>query len=396
MKHVLIFAKTPASITPYSEWLKETDVTPIVLTTTEYAAAYEESGVQVYAFANYESDIHVLPTAARILQEYAVVAIFARAESDILRAAGLRVRFGIRGQNSLSAEAFRDKFKMKQLLQGRVSLPEFRKITSRREALAFAGEFGFPVVIKPLSESGSSGVEIFNTLAELEMWDDLERPVLIESFVAGTMYHVDGLVIDGQTEFIQPARYIGGCLAFRDNAPLGSVLVSPASSEFKTLESATRAVLACLPTPENTAFHAEFWLTPSGHTIFCEIASRTGGAMISSLYHSVLGLNLDREWLNAEIGRPRSSHFRYRAGGWLTFQPQAGTLLKQPSGQPEYVAESRLNGVIGRKYNGGVKSGLFLSGYSVRGENEEAVAENLNSLAVWYNLETQWELTCNP
>jgi len=65
---------------------------------------------------------------------------------------------------------------------------------------------------------------------------------------------------------------------------------------------------ACFP------FHAEFFVTPEGEPVFCEIASRTGGAGVRHQLWYLFGLAADKtfaQWqaedevTNPELGIPR-------------------------------------------------------------------------------------------
>ncbi|MFD0392336.1 hypothetical protein ACFQ3Z_04190 [Streptomyces nogalater] len=163
---------------------------------------------------------------------------------------------------------------------------------------------------------------------------------------------------------------------------------------YDRLVKATRAVLAELPTPPRTAFHAEFWITPDDRLVFCEIASRTGGGMISAMVRHAFGIDLDKEWLYAECGLPSSLGTpEYRPAGALCIPPQNGVLEQLPTAtaeQPGCVREVMFTGSVGQEFHGGVKSGLFLAGYVVDGDSEEDVAANLEHVAGWFSDNSRW------
>ncbi|HST81423.1 MAG TPA: hypothetical protein VLL08_06765 [Kineosporiaceae bacterium] len=396
-RHVLIFAKTPHGKTPYDRWLKGSGVEPIILAPREYAAGYGHLP-EVYSFENYDTNQLVEKTALQLARTRRIDAVFARAEADVVRAAQLRELLGVPGQWTASALAFRNKVVMKDhLVGGPVSLPQYRLLDSAYTAVEFIAKHGYPVVIKPVSESGSLGANIIRGEADLDAY--LRRPwpgsSQIETFVAGQMYHVDGLVIAGQITFIHPFRYLNDCLSFRSNDWLASVPVSTADQAHDRLVTATTAILAELPTPPNTAFHCELWITPDDRVVFCEIASRTGGAMISPTVRYSFGLDLDREWLAAECGLPSTldpaESRAYQPAGWLAIPPSNGILEHLPLGEePGCVREVSLTGAPGQAFNGGVKSGLFLAGYVVAGDSEDHVAANLGLMAAWFAEQVRW------
>jgi biotin carboxylase len=394
MRHVLIFAKTPHGKTPYDRWLAGAGIEPIILTTEQYAAGYGHLP-QVHAFGDYDTNQLVERTALRLARSHRVEAIFARAEADVLRAAQLRELLGLPGQKTASALAFRDKVVMKNhLAGGRVEVPRYRQLDSAYTAVQFIEEHGYPVVIKPVSESGSLGAAIIRDETDLDVY--LARPwrgtSQIETFVDGPMYHIDGLVIADRVAFIHPFQYLNDCLAFRQNEWVASVPLSTSDPSYERLVQATRDILAQLPTAPNTAFHAELWITPDDRLVFCEIASRTGGGMIAPTVKYSFGIDLDKEWLYAECGLPTTfDGHQYRPAGGLNIPPAHGVLEHLPvGGEPDCVREVNMAGAQGHEYHGGVKSGLFLAGYVVAGKSEDDVATNMASVADWFAQNTRW------
>ncbi|MCG8965711.1 acetyl-CoA carboxylase biotin carboxylase subunit family protein [Streptomyces sp. CL12-4] len=395
MRHILVFAKTPYAKTPYDQWLAGSGIVPVIVTAREYAESYSHLP-HVHAFDAYDTNQLVEKTALRLAREFAVEAVFARAEADVVRAAQLRELLGLPGQHTASALAFRDKVVMKDhLAGGPVDVPAYRRLDSAYTALEFVAEHGYPVVIKPVSESGSLGAAIIRDEAELDAY--LASPWRgtseIEVFVPGQMYHVDGLVADGEVVFVHPFRYLNDCLSFRSNDWVANLPLTRQDPEYDRLVKAARAVLAELPTPPHTAFHAEFWITPDDRLVFCEIASRTGGGMISALVRQAFGIDLDKAWLYAECGlTPTPATQAYRPAGALCIPPQNGVLERLPTAaeQPECVREVMVTGTAGQEFHGGVKSGLFLAGYVVGGDSEEEVAANLERVAGWFSDSSRW------
>jgi len=394
MPYVLVFAKTPYDKTPYDRWLAGSGLEPIILTTEQYAAGYRHLR-HVHAFHDYDHNQLVEKTALQLSRTHDVRAVFARAEADVIRAAQLRELLDIPGQRTSSARAFRNKVIMKDhLVDGSVDVPSYRLLDSAYTAVLFAEEHGYPVVIKPVSESGSLGAAIIRSERDLNRY--LRRPwsgtSQIETFVAGPMFHVDGLVVGGEVAFIHPFRYLNDCLSFRSNDWVASVPLSVADPSYSRLVEATRSVLRALPTPVNTAFHAELWITPDDRVVFCEIASRTGGGMIAPAVRHAFGVDLDRAWLHAECGLEVDlAAAGYRPAGGLNIPPSHGLLEHLPIGEePSCVREVALAGAAGQVYRGGVKSGLFLAGYVVCGESEPEVATNMAIVADWFARQVRW------
>lgn len=394
-KHrVLVFAKSPYERTPYDQWLAGTDWEPLIITPAEFAAGYAHL-THVHAFGDYDTNGLVEKTALRLGRSLGFDAVFARGEADVLRAAQLRDVLDLPGQRAESALAFRDKVLMKdRLAPGPVGLPHYFLLDSAFTVIEFIEKHGYPVVIKPVAESGSLGADVIRDEAELDAY--LRRPWRgrseIETFVEGQMFHIDGLVVGGEVAFITPSRYVNDCLSFRSDGWLASVPVPFADPRRLRLVEATEAVLDQLPTPQNTAFHAELWITPEDQVVVCEIASRTGGGMIAPMLRQAFGVDLDRQWLNAECGLPVTLNPDYRPAAGLMIPPSHGVLerLPRPESAPAAVRDTVLSGRIGQTFHGGVKSGLFLAGYVVTAETEDELVPRLEDVVAWFERETVW------
>ncbi len=393
-KYILILAKTDYQKTPYDSWLAGTGITPIILTTEEFAPGYQHMEY-VQQFASYDRSQLVEKVAYKLGREFDLVGIFARGESDILRAARLRERLGLPGQKMESALAYRNKLVMKDHLRGKgVPLPTYQPVSSGVDIVEFVEKHGYPVVIKPLSESGSFNVSIVRNEQELDAYlaNPPQASMEIETFVEGKMYHVDGLMIDGKNVFVRPFQYVNDCMSFRKNEFAGNCIMPPEHPLHDRLVAAVRKVIANLPATSHMAFHAEFWHTPDDEIVFCEIASRTGGGMISMAIEAVLGFSIDKEWLLAECGIARSyPQLPPALGGGVNIPPLNGVLDAIPSvPKLDCIIAEKFTGKVGERYHGGVKSGLFLMGYVVKGDSESEVIENIKKTAEWFYANSRW------
>lgn len=395
-KYVLIFAKTPYHKTPYDQWLRDSDITPVIITTRDFAGGYAHMD-KVFAFDNYDSSLMVEKAALELAREYPPLAVFARAEADIIRAAKLRELIGVAGQGYDSALAYRNKVVMKEHLKSsRIKLPIYEVACDGYSVVKFVEEHGLPVVIKPFSESGSFNTFIIRNMDELD--DYLNNPPVanmeIETFVDGKMYHVDGLVVNGKIKICQPFEYINDCLSFREDKYIGNVALDPEHALYQRLLDAVESVIAYLPKSENMAFHCEFWHTPKDEIVFCEIASRTGGGMIATTFRESLGVDLDKLWLYAECGITLNIEAPpYKPCGCICIPPLKGILLKKPNiTENKALLFEEFTGAINHQYNGGVKSGLFLIGYVVSGKSSEEVTANIHDTALWFAANSEWAL----
>lgn len=395
-KYILILAKTSHDKTPYGEWLADSGISAVILVAAEYFDGYRHLE-NVYPFEDYDQSPLVEQTALRLGESFPFIGVFARAEADVIRAARIREKLLLPGQDLKSAVAYRDKVIMKDYLRGSgVLLPEYRAVSETRDILDFVAQHGYPVVIKPRSASGSFNTFIIRNDGELDVYvgnqpgDQME----IETYVEGKMHHVDGLIVDGHIVFVQPFQYINDCLSFRKNEFIGNCTLPPDDPLHDRLAAAARDVLTHLPPARHMAFHAEFWHTPDDRIVFCEIASRTGGGMISYAVVHTFGLDIDREWLLAECGL---SHLDtppgYRPGGCICIPPLNGVLEHMPDSRSlDHIRQEVFTGKIGERYHGGVKSGLFLVGYVISGCTQDEVIRKIEDTARWFGENSRWTL----
>lgn len=400
-RHILVFANSDYEDTPYDQWLPPSEYELHILTSTEKADGYGHLPA-VHAFDDYARNGQVEAHALRIARRYACAAVLARAEVDVLRAARIRDVCGIRGQGWTSALAFRDKVIMKRYVrESRVEIPAYVEIDTAIDLILFAEEHGYPLVVKPRRSSGSVGTSIVHTEDELErlLATDQWRGFEVETFVDGTMYHVDGLIIDSKVVFVCVSRYINGCLAWRDNDFCGSVVVGDESPLKSRLVEATEQVLAAMPDAVTATFHAEFFHTPQDELVFCEIASRTGGGRINDAIAAAHGFNLDEQWVRAQCGLPVLPPLATRdrqadTAGFVLIPPAQGVLLGLPDEPvPDWVAATKLLAKVGQRYGGGEKSGHYIAAYVVTGANEDIAASRVEQIARWFQERTRWEIT---
>lgn len=400
MKYILILVKNEYHKTPYDKWLSGSGVSPIIFVSDKFAEGYKHMD-NVYVFDNYENNNLVEQKALEIGSKFRLIGLFTRAESDIIRAAKLREALKIQGQNPESALAFRNKVRMKDHLKySGVNLPTYTLIESPDTVKWFSEKHGFPVVIKPVAESGSTGVTILYNEGEMNRflgsvmnYSDLE----VETFVEGQMYHIDGLVVNDEIIFIQPYKYVNDCLAYRKNTFLGGRSVSPNDKIYHDLIDTVKKVITHLPSPKNMAFHAEVWEKSNGELVFCEIASRPGGATVGLSIEYGFNFNIDKLWLLVECGLYNSFRgtFKYKPTGWLVIPPQGGVLVDMPleTSSSNCIKVSQYCGRIGDRFHGGVKSGLFLVGFAISGDSENEVEENIIQTAKWFADNSVWEIS---
>lgn len=143
-------------------------------------------------------------------------AILAVDDSGSLVAARASAALGLRHNGVEAAEAARDKFIMRTLLErAGVPSPPFRRHFTSEDPHAIVAETAYPCVVKPLRLSGSRGVIRANNPGEcvaaiarltalLHSLDPTPepKPFLIEQFIPGFEVALEGLLDNGELEVL--------------------------------------------------------------------------------------------------------------------------------------------------------------------------------------------------
>ncbi len=394
---VLAFVNSDYADTPYDTWAAKADVQAHLLISGEKHPQYLHVP-DARAFADYQASGAVELAAWELAERVRPDVVVARSECDVLRAARLRELFAVPGQDLASALAFRDKVLMKTLARaGGVPVPPFAPAPTALDVLGFARDHGYPVVLKPAFGSGSAGTQVLRDPTDLAaaLRAGLPERAMVEAFVPGGMCVVDGLVCGGEVVAAFASRYLNDCLSYHSGAHLGSAQITRDDPLATRLMDFARRVLDALPTPECTTFHLEVFRTRADELVLCEIASRTGGALTTAAVHAATGFDLDQEWFLAQVGQrpaggPRGAE-PGRSAGWVVFYPEHGRLVALPGTPPPYVVEHRSRAEVGATYQGGVKSGHYLSAYVVAGADADEVERNVDDLAAWHAAGIRWE-----
>lgn len=205
--------------------------------------------------------------------------IFTYTEDEVLLAAELRNRFGIEGQGITSAKCFRDKFLMASFIRDMgIKTPKFKMVESYFDLDEFTEKNGYPIVIKPLDGGGAMGVTVVRNEIELKNFisDNVVNKKICEEYIPYDVYHVDGMVLDGDIKYIVVWKYIKSCLNFQNEVGGSCISMSILSgtTAYTNLTQYARKVIMALPCPNNFLFHLEVFYNGED-IILCEIASRT-------------------------------------------------------------------------------------------------------------------------
>lgn len=215
-----------------------------------------------------------------------------------------------------AAAATRNKVSMRRALEkAEVPQPTFRVLGPNDDPAALAQEVGFPLVVKPLSLSGSRGVirvddpgDVAGVAERVRQINavacrDPSEPLLLEAFVSGPELAVEGMLTKGRLEvlaiFDKPQPLEGPY--FEE-----TIYVTPSRIHPEIIEEVVRitaAAVAGLGLTEGP-IHAELRIT-DGRPRVIEVAARSiGGICGRSLKFGLLGTSLETLILRHALGRP--------------------------------------------------------------------------------------------
>lgn len=251
----------------------------------------------------------LLDTCRRLAQEAGLVGVTSSSEYFVSIAASIARRLKLTGPSPGAVRACRDKYKQRRRLEkAGVAMPAFRCATSIKTAVRGAQDLGLPVIVKPVSGSGSAGVKLCLSVDEVsahaaqllnqlynERGAPVARRILIESVASGPEYSVEtfGLQIIGITQ-----KHLGPLPSFVEIGHDFPAQLSPASK--RAIESIAQQSLVALGLGWGPA-HIELRLTESGPQII-EVNPRLAGGFIPELVRLSCGIDLISETILLAVG----------------------------------------------------------------------------------------------
>ncbi|MDQ3287861.1 MAG: hypothetical protein M3Q42_06295 [Pseudomonadota bacterium] len=368
----------------------------------------ELPNVNVHRYPNFHDNGMVELDALRIGRSLGDLQVFGVSEGDVLRVAALNDVLDTSGMRYQQALQFRDKIRMKGAAEaGGISVPAYSSVAVPFDLVRFVDLHGYPLVIKPVSGSGGSGTTILRDVGDLERvltssqfsYKEIAATHIVETFVEGDMYHVDGLVIDGKVELPFVSRYYNSCLSFQTGQNVGGYMLEAVNPLRARMLDVMDDVAVSFSFAATSAFHLEVFHTPADELVFCEIACRAGGGAIMETFTTVCGFRydelavlgtLDRRLLATAFEQYRNVT---RLGGYLMVPPQRGCLRRFPEALPfEWVEHYMPNARVGERYHIGSKVADNILQAIVAGDSESSVASRLLELESWLSHEIEWEL----
>lgn len=220
-----------------------------------------------------------------------------------------RLELGISGMDVPTAQNFRDKSRMKTTLRA-AGLPcaMHHLARNRSEALSYAQQMGFPIILKPPAGAGARGTFRIDRVEDLpELLEHLrptpENPLLLEEFVVGEEHSFDCVVVDGETIWSSVSDYLPTPLEVLQNPWIQWCVLLPrdsSGSRYQEIQEIGPRALAALGI-QNGLTHMEWFRQPDGTILISEVAARPPGAQITSLISYAHDYDLYAAWAQLMI-----------------------------------------------------------------------------------------------
>ena len=266
-----------------------------------------------------------------VVEKYGIDAIVTAAtDKPLVMMARIAGKYGFPFYSVETAQWSTDKFQMKQRFElGDVPHARGRLVKSVEET----ADMVYPVIVKPRDNSGSRGVKLCRTKGELEqsMAEALEYSrldsVLVEEFIEGPEFSIEGLHHDGKSEVIQFTEK--KTTEFPYNVELGHIQPANISDENKQKICEIVAKIGKALKFENCPSHTELKINERGIFVI-ETSPRLGGDYITSTLTPLsTGVNVEDELLRIALGEkisPTPQSVQYSGVHFFAFEE--GNIIK--------------------------------------------------------------------
>ncbi len=257
----------------------------------------------------------VVNTVTYLARSRKISRIVALDEFDMETAATLREHMRLPGLGESATRFFRDKLSMRvRAREAGLLVPDFTGIFHHDDVRHWMQQTPAPWMLKPRTDASAIGIRKLHSPDELwpllDELGDRQSHHLLEQFVAGDIFHADGVVWQGRTltapvhQYGKPPFQLmhhGGVFTTRsvDRS-------STPAREIPALHDQLIQALGLL----NGVTHTE-WIRSAvdNRFYFLEAAARVGGAFIADVIEQSYGFNPWVEWARIEVALVRGEQY---------------------------------------------------------------------------------------
>lgn len=218
--------------------------------------------------------------------------------------AEVRERLGIAGMPLEAARNFRNKARMKEVLE-RAGVPcaRHRLAHDTGQALEAARELGFPLVLKPPAGAGARNTLRVDDPGQLADYlgrqpPQGDRPLLLEEFVVGEEHSFDAVSVAGRPVWHSLTHYRPGPLEVLRNPWIQWTVLLPREIDHPRYEDIRRVGARALEAlgMDTGLSHMEWFRRPDGSIAVSEVAARPPGAQLTTLISYAHDVDFYRAW----------------------------------------------------------------------------------------------------
>jgi biotin carboxylase len=275
-----------------------------------------ESLDEIYFMPDLTKRPDIVYAVSYLARSHDISQIIALDDYDVETAAHLRDHMRLPGMGESLARHFRDKLAMRtQARSAGVNVPEFTGVFNYDRLRDFMARVPAPWLLKPRSEASSMGIKTVNHPDELwrllDSLGDQQSFFVLEQFVPGDVFHVDGLVNDGEVLFMAAHQYGRPPMnVYHEGGIFLTRTLDHASPDAQSLFALNRQVQSALGMRRG-ATHTEYIRAHAdGQLYFLETAARVGGANIAEAVEFATGINLWAEWARIELAKLRGEPYQ--------------------------------------------------------------------------------------
>jgi hypothetical protein len=223
--------------------------------------------------------------------------------------AEVRAHFGVPGPSVQTAERFREKALMKDVLRAAgIPVARHRLLTSGADAAQFLAEVGYPIVLKPPAGAGCKATWRVENEGQLREALQASRPspaspVLAEEFLRGREFSFETITIGGVPRFHSISHYLPTPLEVMETPWIQWCVLLPRDiygPEYDDVRQVGVQVIQALGL-EDGVTHMEWFRRTDGSIAIGEIAARPPGANIVRMTGLAYDVDLYRGWARAVV-----------------------------------------------------------------------------------------------
>ena len=257
----------------------------------------------------------VLRVVEHVARRRKISRVIALDEFDLEIAAIVREHLRLSGMGQSATRFFRDKLAMREKARSEnLAVPDFCGVFNDAEVHDLLTRSEGPWLLKPRWSASAIGIHKFGKAEEvwpaLEALGDLRSHHLLECFVPGEIFHVEGVTWGGEVLFAAPHKYGQPPMqTMHSGGGFTTRALDRDSDDAVKLRAVHEATLRALGIRDGVT-HSEFIRSHAdGRFLFLETAARVGGAYIAEVVEAANGLNPWVEWARIEVAAARGEAY---------------------------------------------------------------------------------------